>query len=89
MDDPSFNAKGPRPGKLSIDTTVSCGDDAIWLLTQLGTELCLLLFVDKQLFISSETRRLRDSAYSFKPKMKIIFVSNHEISDQNGCFNSV
>ena len=84
MDDPSFEEKGPRPGELSIDTTVSCGDDAIWLLTQLGTEFCLLLFVDKPLFMSSKMRRLRDLAYSFKPTMKIIFVSNHEISDQNG-----
>ena len=50
----------------------------------MGTEFCLLLFVDKPIFISSKTRRLRDLAYSFKPKMKLIFVSNHEINDQNG-----
>ena len=83
MDDPLFEAKGPGPGELSIDTAVSCGDNSIWLLTQLGTEFCVLLFVDKPTFISSKTRRLRDLAYSFKPKLKIIFVSNHEISDQN------
>ena len=45
MDDPLFKEKGPRPGELSIDTTVSCGDDFIWVLTELGTEFCLLLFV--------------------------------------------
>jgi 3-(3-hydroxy-phenyl)propionate hydroxylase len=84
IDDPSFEAKGPRPGELSIDTSLFAGDDAIWLLTELGTEFCLLSFVDEALFLSDKIRHLRELACSRKPKIKIVFVSDREINNKNG-----
>jgi 3-(3-hydroxy-phenyl)propionate hydroxylase len=84
IDDPSFEAKGPRPGELSIDTSLFAGDDAVWLLTELGTEFCLLSFVDEALFLSDKIRHLRELACSWKPKIKIVFVSDREINNKNG-----
>ena len=84
IDDPSFKAKGPRPGELSIDTSVFEGDDAVWLLTELGTEFCLLLFVDEPLFFNDKIRHLRELACLSKPKIKIVFISDREIINKNG-----
>ena len=84
IDDPSFKSKGARPGELSIDTSVFEGDDSVWLLTELGTEFCLLIFVDEPVFFSNKIRQLRELACSWKPKIKMVFVSNREINNKNG-----
>ena len=84
MDDPLFKSKGASPGELSIDTSVFEGDDAVWLLTELGTQFCLLIFVDEPLFFSNKIRHLRELACSWKPKIKIVFVSDQEIDSKNG-----
>ena len=84
MDDPLFKSKGASPGELSIDTSVFGGKDAVWLLTELGTQFCLLIFVDEPLFFSNKIRHLRELACSWKPKIKIVFVSDQEIDSKNG-----
>ena len=84
MDDPLFKSKGASPGELSIDTSVFEGDDAVWLLTELGTQFCLLIFVDEPLFFSNKIRHLRELACSWQPKIKIVFVSDQEIDSKNG-----
>ena len=84
MDDPLFKSEGASPGELSIDTSVFGGEDAVWLLTELGTQFCLLVFVDEPLFFSNKIRNLRELACSWKPKIKIVFVSDQEIDSKNG-----
>ena len=84
MDDPLFKSEGASPGELSIDTSVFGGEDAVWLLTELGTQFCLLVFVDEPLFFSNKIRHLRELACSWKPKIKIVFVSDQEIDSKNG-----
>ena len=84
MDDPLFKSEGASPGELSIDTSVFGGEDAVWLLTELGTQFCLLIFVDEPLFFSNKIRHLRELACSWKPKIKIVFVSDQEIDSKNG-----
>ena len=84
MDDPLFKSEGASPGELSIDTSVFEGDDAVWLLTELGTQFCLLIFVDEPLFFSNKIRHLRELACSWQPKIKIVFVSDQEIDSKNG-----
>ena len=84
MDDPLFKSEGASPGELSIDASVFGGEDAVWLLTELGTQFCLLVFVDEPLFFSNKIRHLRELACSWKPKIKIVFVSDQEIDSKNG-----
>lgn len=84
MDDPLFKSEGASPGELSIDASVFGGEDAVWLLTELGTQFCLLVFVDEPLFFSDKIRHLRELACSWKPKIKIVFVSDQEIDSKNG-----
>ena len=40
--------------------------------------------LDKPLFLSSKIRQLRELACSWKPKIKMVFVSNREINSKDG-----